>query len=68
MKRCLQCGGQFGLIRHAYFRSQFCSRKCLESHKLDLERKREWLRWLIAERTRDGDPSGVSRLGQPEHS
>jgi len=30
MKRCHQCGGKFGLVRHYYLRHQFCSRRCVE--------------------------------------
>jgi hypothetical protein len=35
-KRCHQCGGQFGLMRHYYLRQPFCSRRCLESFKRSL--------------------------------
>jgi hypothetical protein len=42
MKRCLQCGRQFGLIRHW----QFCSKKCLETYQRNWEEKRKWVRWL----------------------
>ena len=30
MKRCHQCGGKFGLVRHHYLHHPFCSRRCLE--------------------------------------
>ena len=30
MKRCHQCGGKFGLVRHHYLRHPFCSRRCVE--------------------------------------
>jgi endogenous inhibitor of DNA gyrase (YacG/DUF329 family) len=30
MKRCAQCGGKFGLIRHRWHFRQFCSAKCRE--------------------------------------
>ena len=35
-KRCHQCGGQFGLVRHYYLRQPFCSRRCLENFKRPL--------------------------------
>ena len=28
MKRCAQCGGKFGLIRHRWYSHQFCSLRC----------------------------------------
>ena len=38
MKRCHQCGGKFGLIRHHYLRHPFCSRPCVERfHTLKAE-------------------------------
>jgi hypothetical protein len=46
MKRCLQCGGKFGLIRHALRRGRFCSKLCLETYKRDQERKSRWQLWL----------------------
>ena len=30
MKRCHQCSGKFGLVRHHYLRHPFCSRRCVE--------------------------------------
>jgi endogenous inhibitor of DNA gyrase (YacG/DUF329 family) len=30
VKRCAQCGGKFGLIRHRWHFRQFCSAKCRE--------------------------------------
>jgi hypothetical protein len=48
MKRCAQCGGKFGLIRHTFLRGQFCSKICLQAYKLDLDMKRSWLRAVLA--------------------
>jgi hypothetical protein len=48
MKRCAQCGGKFGLVRHAFLRGQFCSKICLHAYKLDLDMKRSWLRGVMA--------------------
>jgi hypothetical protein len=28
MKRCILCGGPFGLIRHYHFDKQFCTDRC----------------------------------------
>jgi hypothetical protein len=50
MKRCDNCGGRFGLIRHRHYTLRFCEEKCLEAWKrARLERARqqrfhEWLR------------------------
>jgi len=46
MKGCSQCGGKFGLIRHAFLGAQLCSKKCLEAYKRDWEWRRGWLRLL----------------------
>lgn len=48
MNKCSQCGGKFGLVRHTFFRNQFCSKKCLQAYKLDLDMKRYWLRLVRA--------------------
>ena len=48
MKRCSQCGGKFGLVRYTFFRNQFCSKKCLQAVKIDLDMKRYWLRLVRA--------------------
>jgi hypothetical protein len=50
MRRCFQCGGKFGLVRHAFFRAQFCSVKCLHAYKQDLQRRRTWFRRGQADR------------------
>jgi hypothetical protein len=47
MKRCCQCGGGFGLVRHAILREQFCSKMCLEGYQRDLDMKRSWLRSVM---------------------
>lgn len=44
--RCAVCDGKFGLIRHYSWRTQLCSRKCLDSFKAHRERDRKWARWL----------------------
>ncbi len=48
MKRCSQCGGKFGLVRYTFFRDQFCSKKCLQAYKLDLDMKCYRLRLVRA--------------------
>jgi hypothetical protein len=39
MKRCHQCNGHFGLIRHKLALNHFCSRRCLNKYKTDTDRK-----------------------------
>jgi hypothetical protein len=55
---CVRCGGKFGLIRRKLgvmiWEKQFCSRKCLESHRKELqqaERVRQFLAWLASPQT-----------------
>ena len=48
--RCHQCSGRFGLIRHRLGLKQFCSTRCLERYKIDIERTttriKEWAHFL----------------------
>lgn len=45
---CAVCGGRFGLIRYYYWRTAFCSKKCVECFKTRREADHKWLRWLRA--------------------
>lgn len=47
-KRCAICGGKFGLIRHNYWRTSLCSKKCLDRLKARQEANYKWLRRLLA--------------------
>jgi hypothetical protein len=38
VKRCEQCSGRFGLVRHRLGLKQFCSKLCLNRYKADAER------------------------------
>ena len=40
------CRGPFGLIRHSWHFQQFCSVKCRESYKQQLERDKAYWKWL----------------------
>jgi hypothetical protein len=45
--RCAHCGGKFGLIRHRWFRNQFCSKRCQEKFLAKLVQDRDRVqRWL----------------------
>ena len=44
MTCCMRCGRKFGLIRHRWWRYEFCSVKCKEAHVNDATRIREQLR------------------------
>ena len=60
MKRCFQCKGQFGLVRHKFASQQFCSNRCLEKYKSDVRAATEVvklirkLRWLRMEEKAKG--------------
>jgi hypothetical protein len=45
-KRCAICDGPFGLIRHYFWRTPLCSKKCVERLKVRREENRKWLRRL----------------------
>lgn len=36
MKRCFQCKGHFGLVRHKFSSQQFCSKRCLDQYQSDI--------------------------------
>ena len=40
MKRCYQCNGRFGLIRHRFALKQFCSKNCVIKYRANVERRR----------------------------
>jgi hypothetical protein len=52
MKRCAQCGGKFGLIRHRWYSRQFCSLRCrgrfLNQLAKDRDKVGRWLDFLKA--------------------
>jgi len=46
-KRCVHCGGKFGLIRQRWFNTQFCSKRCREEFLAKFTQDRDRvLRWL----------------------
>jgi hypothetical protein len=47
-KRCPICDGTFGLIRHYFWRTPLCSKKCADRFKARQEDDRRWLRLLQA--------------------
>jgi hypothetical protein len=49
-KSCTECGqSRWGLVRHYWGLSAFCSRTCLSKFKSRLEAKRKFLLWLYAD-------------------
>jgi hypothetical protein len=49
MKRCDNCGGRFGLIRHRHYTLRFCAKKCLDAWKrtrLEQARQQRYHEWL----------------------
>jgi hypothetical protein len=49
-KRCDQCSGRFGLIRHRHMWQQFCKKICKENYLAKLakekERRSQFLHWV----------------------
>ena len=35
LRKCLQCGSEFGVIRHVFRRGEFCSKECFDDYKRD---------------------------------
>jgi hypothetical protein len=49
MKNCCgnpECKRPFGLVRRSWYFQQFCSAKCREIYKRQLERNRTYWKWL----------------------
>jgi hypothetical protein len=44
--RCAVCDGKFGLVRHYSWRTQLCSRKCVDRFRTRKESDRNWMGWL----------------------
>ena len=42
MRKCLQCGSEFGVIRHVFRRGEFCSKECFDDYKRDDSWRRDW--------------------------
>jgi len=60
MKRCVQCKGRFGLVRHRHASQQLCSKRCLAQYKSDIRAANELvklirkLRWTKMEEEAKG--------------
>ena len=44
--RCAVCEGKFGLVRHYSWRTQLCSRKCVDRFKARRQSDHIWLGWF----------------------
>jgi hypothetical protein len=44
--RCAVCRGKFGLVRHYSWRTQLCSRKCVDRFKARRQSDHNWLGWF----------------------
>jgi hypothetical protein len=44
--RCAVCDGKFGLVRHYSWRTQLCSKKCVDRFRARGESDRNWVGWL----------------------
>ena len=44
--RCAVCDGKFGLVRHYSWRTQLCSKKCVDRFRVRGESDRNWVGWL----------------------
>jgi hypothetical protein len=74
--RCAVCDGKFDLVRHYSWRTQLCSRKCVDRFRTRREGDRNSMGWLQIgfDQTREGfmtvlaDPENVRELGKAEVS
>jgi hypothetical protein len=71
MKRCHQCGGKFGLVRHHHLRHPFCSLRCLERFRRPAAEEVFRQKATPVERSADieqtlGASGLMSELDQPE--
>jgi len=44
--RCAVCDGKFGLVRHYSWRTQLCSKKCIDRFRARRASDYNWLPWL----------------------
>jgi hypothetical protein len=42
-KHCPICSGRFGLIRHYYWQTPLCSKRCVDQFRARREADRKWL-------------------------
>lgn len=54
--RCAVCEGKFGLVRHHWWRTSLCSRKCVDLFKARRQSDHNWMGWFQTafERSREG--------------
>jgi len=46
LMRCAVCEGKFGLVRYYSWRTQFCSKGCLNRFRSRRDSDRNWVGWL----------------------
>jgi hypothetical protein len=44
--RCAVCDGKFGLVRHYSWRTQLCSKKCVDRFRARRASDCNWVGWL----------------------
>jgi len=44
--RCAVCDGKFGLVRYYSWRTQLCSKSCVNRFRARRESDRNWVGWL----------------------
>ena len=44
--RCAICDGKFGLVRYYSWRTQLCSKSCVNRFRARRESDRNWVGWL----------------------
>jgi hypothetical protein len=44
--RCAICDGKFGLVRHYWWRTPLCSKKCVDRLRTPRESDRNWAGWF----------------------
>jgi thioesterase domain-containing protein len=67
MRKCLQCGSEFGVIRHIFRRGEFCSKECFDDYKRDDSWRRDWESKARVDGTanREDAPTIVGKTVQP---
>jgi hypothetical protein len=44
--RCAVCDGRFGLVRYHSWRTQLCSKKCVDRFRVRRQSDRNWVGWF----------------------
>jgi hypothetical protein len=45
--RCAVCEGECGLVRHYWWRTPLCSKKCVDRFKARRQSDHKWMEWFL---------------------